>query len=481
MSPGEKVVVVPEYTTYQPSASSSSSQSEPLLSLLTSSHPLLGHAINHSVSAYNAGKAYSGPFKSSVEYVERNIASPVANTMGTAGRISGVENGVRWWLERRRSSSNGVNQLSSPPRSSNAHKRRREESESDIEQGLPAQRSRAASDMSMNQGEYLPAYDANQSPSYSSRDPYPTPDDSEHSAHGASSSGQTWQTRLMLHTSGLGVAMSGESRRSLKYCLSWLRWANGRLGRTLYALQTVLSEYEAAQRQAMERSNGTAQPGSYSASAHPRDMQAMSAQLNALKAECVKTLQSAMDVVSKYAGGALPENARLLVRRHLTSLPQRFAFMASLQEKEEEVLRRNAEARRSGAAAGSSANGSATPASASDLEAATPASDNGSQSSQNGEANPHEQENVVLGARRVVVLAREGLDMMSQVSAVVDGTITSAEQWCERLGTRLPDEEHGETSDQQATEDRQEDTGHVTPQAQQQRGSEHDTRMEEAR
>jgi hypothetical protein len=35
-----------------------------------------------------------------------------------------------------------------------------------------------------------------------------------------------------------------------------------------------------------------------------------------------------------------------------------------------------------------------------------------------------------------MVLAKEGLDMMQQVSEVVEGTITRAEEWCERLGKR---------------------------------------------
>ena len=46
------------------------------------------------------------------------------------------------------------------------------------------------------------------------------------------------------------------------------------------------------------------------------------------------------------------------------------------------------------------------------------------------------QPEAVTGAQRVIVLAKEGLDMMAQVSAVVDGTIVSAEDWCERLGRR---------------------------------------------
>ena len=36
----------------------------------------------------------------------RNIAQPVANTVGTASRMTGVETGVRWWLNRKDSGNN---------------------------------------------------------------------------------------------------------------------------------------------------------------------------------------------------------------------------------------------------------------------------------------------------------------------------------------------------------------------------------------
>lgn len=35
-----------------------------------------------------------------------------------------------------------------------------------------------------------------------------------------------------------------------------------------------------------------------------------------------------------------------------------------------------------------------------------------------------------------MLLAREALDKLAQVSGIVEGTIISAEEWCERLGRR---------------------------------------------
>lgn len=53
-------------------------------------------------------------------------------------------------------------------------------------------------------------------------------------------------------------------------------------------------------------------------------------------------------------------------------------------------------------------------------------------------------------ANRVLVLAREGLDMMQQVSAVVEGTIVRAEEWCERLGKKKHEEEEGPEGEMEA-------------------------------
>ena len=36
------------------------------------------------------------------------------------------------------------------------------------------------------------------------------------------------------------------------------------------------------------------------------------------------------------------------------------------------------------------------------------------------------------------MLAKEGLDMVTQITGVLDSTIVSAEEWCERMGKRRP-------------------------------------------
>lgn len=336
---------------------------EPLLSLLTSSHPLISSAINGSVSAYTSSKSYSARFKSSAEFLERNIGSPVANTVGTVGRKTGVESGLRWALQRRDLGND----------SDHSSKRRKVNGEAvptvmDVEQGPEAasvqSRTRSSSDISM--AETLPPYDEMKSPRYEEKPGRQTP---------------TWQSRLVISTSGLGVAMSEESLRSLQYCLTWLRWANGRLGRAIVALQNAMTEWE--NHKARIRQEAAADGAS-----SPENTSLLTQRIQAVKEDVLSTLKQVVDVVSKYAGGALPENARHLVRRHLTSLPHRFQMASTSQ----------------------------------------PPADSPAASSE-----------ATVGAHRILVLANEGLDILGQVSGVVNDTLVSAEHWCDRLGRKRPE------------------------------------------
>ncbi|KAI9668998.1 MAG: hypothetical protein M1817_005155 [Caeruleum heppii] len=429
--PNQSSPLPPPFSTLDPAMNGerrSSQQPEPLLSLLTTSHPLLSTAINGSLSAYSTSKSYSPRFKSGAEFVERHIGSPVATTVNTVGRRSGVEGGVRWWLGSRRGSAiqqgagsrrgSAVQQSSEDEEGEGAHKRQKVNNVSrngsiDLERnlymGLQEYGQRRQSQLSF---ESLPAYDDYRSPSYDSQNALITTQKSEDGRDGNANS--TWQSRLMLSTSGLGIAMSDESLRSLKYCLTWLRWANIHLGKVIIALKDVLEEWDQSQARVNSAdppspaspktvTNGHTSPGDTSTSGpvipHPAvDEAAISQKIHELKRDVLKTLKKVVDVVSKYAGGALPENARLLVRRHLTSLPQRFHLAATSNPTMSDALQPTSE--------------------------------------------------TASSAHRVMVLAREGLDMMAQVSGVVDGTIVSAEEWCERLGRR----KRGEPEEDPATE-----------------------------
>ncbi|KAK8905914.1 hypothetical protein QC760_005819 [Botrytis cinerea] len=376
-----------------------STQPEPLLSLLTTSHPLIGNAIGGSLSAYSASKNYSPRFKSSAEYVERRI-TPVVNTINSVNRITGVEGGVRWFLGGRRPSHHGPSDTESD---SPSHKRRKVNTSSPADlEGQPMQfeikfdqqRRRRPSQVSTTDS--LPAYDDQRSPSYEASQQALVP--SNRGSDESASSGSSWQSRLVLSTSGLSVAMSEESLRSLKYCLSWIRWANEHIGKLIVALKSVLEQYDNSGTIAdTPYSEKGADNNQHQVVLHTDDQRsALTAKIAQLNKDVLKTLKEVVDIVSKYAGGALPENARVLVRKHLTSLPRRFQIANSVSNGE-------------------------------------------SRGHRDGDSDAKE------GAQRVMVLAKEGLDMMTQVSGVLDGTIVSAEEWCEKLGRKKREERETNT------------------------------------
>lgn len=383
-----------------------SPQPEPLLSLLTTSHPLLASTIEGATSAYGGAKNYSPRFRSGAEYVEGYL-TPIANTVGSVGRVTGVEGGVRWFLGAGRRQHSSTSDLET----GNGKKRRKVDNEGErisnkrvegegMKQivGLPqlageagmhhepfSPTSKAGSRrMSIaSTVDTLPAYDEMRSPAYTE-----TVDGQNSPRQTTNANGAPWQSRLIMSTSGLSVAMSEESLRSLKYCLRWLKWANDHIARVIGALKSTLEQYDK-----MEESSPQHQVTEKGVVMHVNNENGqvqsrrdLIARINSLRGDVLKTLQDVINTVSKYAGGALPDNARTLVRRHLTSLPQRFRVATM--------------------------------------------SDRSQNSEQDSDSALRE------GAQKILVLAKEGLDMVAQVSGVLDGTIVSAEEWCDRMGKK---------------------------------------------
>lgn len=179
----------------------------------------------------------------------------------------------------------------------------------------------------------------------------------------------------MITTSGLGCAMNDRSIQNLKFCLSWLRWANGQLGNAIQSLKDILLHWERTCSQHPQAMSIASMTNDES------DRTLLSQKVHALQAEVVATLKKVVSVVSEYAGGALPQNARDLVHHHLISLPTRFASASS-------------------------------------------------------RCTSNSEDETTANANKALVLAQEGLDMMNQVSRVVNDTLVSAEDWCERFGRR---------------------------------------------
>ncbi|KAI0005780.1 transcription factor Opi1 [Xylariaceae sp. FL0662B] len=375
-----------------PRSQSHGPQSEPLISLLTTSHPLLATTIEGATYAYVNSKKNSPRFKSGAEYVEGYVI-PIANTVGSVGRATGVEEGVRWFLGGGRRPKSQGSDLEIGDHGSNKRRKVRDGvngyREPTPEPASGVQTPRASIDNLQDRRlsiastvDTLPAYDEFRSPPYA-----------EHLAPSEQRpQSAPWQSRLIMSTSGLSIAMNEESLRSLKYCLSWLRWANAHIGNVINKLKAMMEKFQNGGIETTEGDhpmNGT--------SSGPMDRNQLAAKIAELKSDVLKTLRDVIETVSRYAGGALPENARELVRRHLTSLPQRFKVANMV--------------------------------------------DNGQPAAHTAEAGEElgqetQEKKTRETAQHVLVLAKEGLDMMAQVSRVLDGTIVSAEEWCDRLGRK---------------------------------------------
>lgn len=209
-------------------------------------------------------------------------------------------------------------------------------------------------------------------------------------------------------TSGLGVALSEPSLRSLRLCLKLLRSATTRIDTIMKSLKLVLEEYDAALKRrrphdvealdAKAELNGTMAQMGLVDGEQDAQVRIIADRIKQYSSEIWTTLQSVVQAVSRYTGGALPQNASQVVRTQLLSVPQRWQL------------------------AGQQADGDA----------------------QQGEA--------VRGANRMLAFAKEGLDMMSQITTVVDGTVQSAETWLNRIGRRVPANQAGESSGVQGGE-----------------------------
>ena len=356
------------------SAHSPTTDPEPILSLLTSNHPWLGGTINGSISAYNTTKGYTPRFvQYGAELIERNIGSPMVNTVSSVGRRTGMEQNIRRYLgeQGRRPSDLEAGDLS-------RKRQRRGSPDGDAMDIDGMSRTRATSRSSY--AESLPAYDDQRSPIY------------EESVISTTGNGNgkepaqqdrrvAWSTQLIMTTSGLGVALSDTSLRSLKTCLKLLRGATAHIDAVMKALKLVLEEYAAAlksRRVDEEKPELNNSMGIVDTDQDTR-VRIIADRIKSLSSEIWTTLQNVVQSVSRYTGGALPQNASQVVRTQLLSVPQRWQLAGRQTEGEGEAAR---------------------------------------------------------GANRMLAFAMEGLDMMGQIMAVVDGTVQSAENWLGRIGRR---------------------------------------------
>ncbi|OBZ66395.1 hypothetical protein A0H81_13567 [Grifola frondosa] len=100
---------------------------------------------------------------------------------------------------------------------------------------------------------------------------------------------------------GIGAAVSEESMRRLKYCLQWLQYATAHLDAQILVLRNFIASLQPS-----GSPLGLSSGAPRSPPITPHHLRT----LQAAKRDVVETLRQVVDVVSRYAGGALPEPAR---------------------------------------------------------------------------------------------------------------------------------------------------------------------------
>ncbi|KAF7371235.1 hypothetical protein MSAN_00759200 [Mycena sanguinolenta] len=285
-----------------------------------------------------------------------------------------------------------------------------------------------------------------------------------------------WQA-VLLEAGGLSAALSDESMRRLRYCLSWLQYATQHIDAQILILRDFIASLHphpipppgstsglaiSTQRDADD--HDPARPPPPAPELTPDHLRTLSH----LRSDIVHTIRQVVGVVSKYAGGALPEPARGRVRGFILDLPRRFGEGGGAATSPGgwsggggvTSPGGTASSSATGVAAGSGGAGAGatrrsgaarsqrgTGGSAGVAEATSPTGTGSAPGS------PHthlrslhgrrgsvpstgvEPGKALAAAQRVLVLATESLDMMRGVTAVVADSLDRADAWVDRLRT----------------------------------------------
>ncbi|TFK51944.1 Opi1-domain-containing protein, partial [Heliocybe sulcata] len=247
-----------------------------------------------------------------------------------------------------------------------------------------------------------------------------------------------WHT-VLLEAGGLGAAVSEESMRRLKYVLQWLMYATAHIDAQILVIRDFIAALQPL---------GPASSPYAPISAHHMKT------LNDVKQDVVHTVRQAVDVVSKYAGGALPEPARDRVRGFILTLPQRWATATNRQRHEHPSsalssantspvasttslppLSTHAHSRRG---AKPYSREPSRPSSPVGSAPSSPRLSRSSAHSRQGSGHSHTAHGPTAGsataaAQRILTLATESLDMMRGVTGVVKESLDRADAWVERL------------------------------------------------
>ncbi|OAX36502.1 Opi1-domain-containing protein [Rhizopogon vinicolor AM-OR11-026] len=240
-----------------------------------------------------------------------------------------------------------------------------------------------------------------------------------------------WQA-VLLEAGGIGAAVSEESMRRLQYCLQWLQYATSHIDAQILILRDFI--------ESLQPSDSSLGTDTVISPIHMRT-------LMGVRRDIVQTIRQVVDVVSKYAGGALPEPARSRVRGFILHLPQRWAS-ASVNPTPGMADGIPGASSAVGAAAGGCGSGRRGRSTRHHKErnaggpdrsqAGTPASSRASSplgSTRVGLGASHRPttSSATQAAQRILTLATESLDMMRGVTGVVKDSLDRADAWVERL------------------------------------------------
>ena len=163
--------------------------------------------------------------------------------------------------------------------------------------------------------------------------------------------------------------------------------------------------------------------------------------LTTIRRDVVNTIRQVVDVVSKYAGGALPEPARTRVRDFILCLPQRWAAAASVTTADTSPIassstpkvdgkvktERVARGGRTASAPYSYGKGEAGPSPRSRPPSRATSPSHARQS--NGNVNGHNGAAMAQAAQKILTLATESLDMLRAVTQVFKESLDKADAY----------------------------------------------------
>ncbi|OAD03731.1 hypothetical protein MUCCIDRAFT_156230 [Mucor lusitanicus CBS 277.49] len=132
----------------------------------------------------------------------------------------------------------------------------------------------------------------------------------------SSSNKSRWQ-QIVLHAGSAAgttaAVISEESMKCLRYCLSWLQYAMQHIDQQMNLLRSFLVSLATGSSNAAKKDVAVVEENSNT--------------LAKIKKEIVDTLRKVVEVVSKYAGSGLPEQAKASVRAFILQLPSRWAIL----------------------------------------------------------------------------------------------------------------------------------------------------------